>query len=201
MILPFVVLTILSIAGFLLPPYSNERITFQVTILLAVTVFLLLIHDTLPPSSEFFPKIGIYFTITLLLTGMSCLMSAVLLNLSLRGSCRCYMKIPNCMRKSGNHQESIRKDTPEDSQQGSPQETENPNHEQHLRDWQIDGGELKLQLGLSKAMNTNTGNNEKTAGLKLFAYRLDWLFFAFYTLATIINTLAFLVVFSQAYEL
>jgi hypothetical protein len=200
MILPFVVLTILSIAGFLLPPDSNERITFQVTILLAVTVFLLLIHDTLPPSSEFFPKIGIYFTITLLLTGMSCLTSAVLLNLSLRGSDRCYMKIPNCVSESGNHHENIQKDTPEDSQQGSPQEDEITNRER-LPDSQNDGGALKLQLGISKAMNTNTGNNEKTAGLKLFAYRLDWLFFAFYTLATIINTLAFLIVFSQTYEL
>jgi hypothetical protein len=157
MILPFFVLTILSIAGFLLPNGSHERITFHVTILLAVTVFLLLIHDTLPPSSEFFPKIGIYFTITLLLTCLACFMSAVVLNLSLRSS--------------RNLQEKNQKNNQEDSEQGSPQKDKNPKREQNLRKSQNDGG--------------------------AFAKRLDWLFFAFYTLATILNTLAFLIVFIQ----
>ncbi|XP_061162228.1 neuronal acetylcholine receptor subunit alpha-10-like [Saccostrea echinata] len=81
MILPFFALTVLSIAGFVLPSISGEKITFHMNILLAVTVFLLLIQDTLPSSSEFFPKIGIYFTITLLLTCMSCVMSAIVVYL------------------------------------------------------------------------------------------------------------------------
>ncbi|XP_048772572.1 neuronal acetylcholine receptor subunit alpha-10-like [Ostrea edulis] len=81
MILPFFALTILSIAGFVLPSISGEKIAFHMNILLAVTVFLLLIQDTLPSSSEFFPTIGIYFTITLLLTCLSCVMSAIVLYL------------------------------------------------------------------------------------------------------------------------
>jgi cation transporter family protein len=81
MILPFFALTILSVAGFVLPSISGEKITFHMNILLAVTLFLLLIQDTLPSSSEFFPKIGIYFTITLLLTCLACVMSAVVLYL------------------------------------------------------------------------------------------------------------------------
>ncbi|XP_062591729.1 neuronal acetylcholine receptor subunit alpha-10-like [Saccostrea cucullata] len=81
MILPFFALTILSIAGFVLPSISGEKITFHMNILLAVTVFLLLIQDKLPSSSEFFPKIGIYFLNTLLLTCLSCLMSTIVVYL------------------------------------------------------------------------------------------------------------------------
>ena len=57
-IFPCLWLTILSLLGFWLPPDSGEKITLGITVLLAFSVFMLLIAETMPATSGFVPLIG-----------------------------------------------------------------------------------------------------------------------------------------------
>lgn len=57
-IFPCLWLTILSLLGFWLPPDSGEKITLGITVLLAFSVFMLLIAENMPATSEFVPLIG-----------------------------------------------------------------------------------------------------------------------------------------------
>ena len=62
-IFPCLWLTVLSLLGFWLPPDSGEKITLGITVLLAFSVFMLLIAESMPATSEFVPLIGEYFAV------------------------------------------------------------------------------------------------------------------------------------------
>ena len=47
-----------GILVFCLPPESGEKVSLGVTVLLAMTVYQLLIADAIPPTSEVIPLIG-----------------------------------------------------------------------------------------------------------------------------------------------
>ena len=57
-IFPCLWLTVLSLLGFWLPPDSGEKVTLGITVLLAFSVFMLLIAESMPATSEFVPLIG-----------------------------------------------------------------------------------------------------------------------------------------------
>jgi nicotinic acetylcholine receptor len=57
-VLPSVFITILSIAGFILPPKSGEKIGLQITNLLAVVFFLSYVSTIVPASSFGIAKIS-----------------------------------------------------------------------------------------------------------------------------------------------
>ena len=58
MIIPCVILSFLTMSSFLLPAASGEKISLGLTVLLAFSVFMLLIAETMPATSEFVPLIG-----------------------------------------------------------------------------------------------------------------------------------------------
>ena len=66
LILPCIICTLLVLFGFAIPPENGERIGFCSTIMIAVSVFLLLIADILPEKSDTLPILGVYYTITML---------------------------------------------------------------------------------------------------------------------------------------
>ena len=57
-IIPCIILSLLSMSSFLLPAPSGEKISLGLTVLLAFSVFMLLIAETMPATSEFVPLIG-----------------------------------------------------------------------------------------------------------------------------------------------
>ena len=57
-IFPCLWLTVLSLVGFWLPPDSGEKITLGITVLLAFSVFMLMIAENMPATSEFVPLMG-----------------------------------------------------------------------------------------------------------------------------------------------
>jgi nicotinic acetylcholine receptor len=59
-ILPCIWLNMLSLLAFCLPPDAGEKITLGITVLLSYSVFTLLIAESMPPTSEFVPLIGLY---------------------------------------------------------------------------------------------------------------------------------------------
>ena len=54
--------TALALLSFFLPPDSGERITLVISNLLAMTVFMLIVAEIMPATSEVIPLISIYFT-------------------------------------------------------------------------------------------------------------------------------------------
>jgi nicotinic acetylcholine receptor len=56
--IPCMLLSTLTLTGFCLPPDSGEKVTLGLTVLLAFSVFMLLIAENMPPTSEYIPLIG-----------------------------------------------------------------------------------------------------------------------------------------------
>ena len=59
-IFPCFWLNVLSVLTFCLPPDAGEKITLSITVLLSYSVFMLLVAESMPPTSEFVPLIGKY---------------------------------------------------------------------------------------------------------------------------------------------
>ncbi len=57
---PCIWLNVLSLLAFCLPPDAGEKITLGITVLLSYSVFMLLVAENMPPTSEFVPLIGEY---------------------------------------------------------------------------------------------------------------------------------------------
>ncbi|XP_048749239.1 neuronal acetylcholine receptor subunit alpha-6-like [Ostrea edulis] len=83
-IFPCFLINMLTFTGFVLPSFSGEKISLQVTVLLSITVFLLLVQDKLPSSSEHFPCLAIYFANSMALVCVSCVLSSIVLYLYYR---------------------------------------------------------------------------------------------------------------------
>ena len=64
---PCVILTILALSSFLIHVESGERIGFVTTVLLAMTVFLLVIPSWLPVTSESLPILGVLLEGTMII--------------------------------------------------------------------------------------------------------------------------------------
>ena len=55
---PCLLMSILDLLVFYLPPNSGEKVSLGITVLLAYSVFLLLIAENVPKTSECVPLIG-----------------------------------------------------------------------------------------------------------------------------------------------
>ena len=64
LVFPCVLLMGIGILVFCLPPESGEKVSLGVTVLLAMTVYQLLIAEAIPPTSEVIPLIGQYCSIS-----------------------------------------------------------------------------------------------------------------------------------------
>ncbi|XP_067046078.1 neuronal acetylcholine receptor subunit alpha-5-like isoform X2 [Acropora muricata] len=79
LILPSVICTILVLFSFSIPPENGERIGFCSTVMIAVSVFLLLIADILPEKSDTLPILGVYYTVTMLLIAFALIATILVL--------------------------------------------------------------------------------------------------------------------------
>ena len=61
-LISFFYFSVLSLLSFFLPSEAGERITLVITNMLALTVFMLIVADILPQTSEVVPLISVYFT-------------------------------------------------------------------------------------------------------------------------------------------
>ncbi|XP_071492913.1 neuronal acetylcholine receptor subunit beta-2-like [Diadema antillarum] len=84
LLLPCILIASITLLGFLLPVDSGEKVSLGVTVLLSLTVFLLLIAESMPPSSVV-PIIGHYYISTMALVSFSLLLTVTVLNLHHRG--------------------------------------------------------------------------------------------------------------------
>ncbi|XP_064626377.1 acetylcholine receptor subunit alpha-1-B-like [Lineus longissimus] len=80
-ILPTTVISLLSLSAFLLPCESGEKVSLGITILLAFSVFQLVLADQLPTNTSSVPILVVYLTTLIILSGISTLLSVFILNL------------------------------------------------------------------------------------------------------------------------
>ncbi|KAJ8304971.1 hypothetical protein KUTeg_018554 [Tegillarca granosa] len=87
-IIPSTLLTVLGVFGFVLPCESGEKVSFEITVMLSLAVFQIMVADSLPPSAETLPYIAIYFAFSLFLVGYATVMSVIVNFLHFRGDDR-----------------------------------------------------------------------------------------------------------------
>ncbi|WAR04964.1 ACH10-like protein [Mya arenaria] len=85
-IVPCIMLSILTLLTFWLPPTSGEKITLGLSVFLAFSMFMLLIAEEVPATSEAVPLIGIYLCVVMTLTSVSVIMAVMVINLYNRGA-------------------------------------------------------------------------------------------------------------------
>ena len=78
LVIPNFIIALLAFFSFYIPVECGERLSFVITVLLSMTVFLLLVAESIPPTSEAVPVIGMFFTssiievaLALIATGIS----------------------------------------------------------------------------------------------------------------------------------
>ncbi|XP_066925495.1 neuronal acetylcholine receptor subunit alpha-10-like [Clytia hemisphaerica] len=66
LIFPMVVISMLTMLSFYLPAESGERIALAITLLLAMTVFMLIVGEIIPPTSDSVPLVATFFSAVML---------------------------------------------------------------------------------------------------------------------------------------
>ena len=97
LIVPCALISSLTLIKFFLPPESGEKIGLGITVLLAMTVFLLIVADSLPSTSENIPLLGSYFIAIMFDTALSLVATCLILNFFHRNPSMSPM--PNWVRK------------------------------------------------------------------------------------------------------
>ncbi|XP_025160141.1 neuronal acetylcholine receptor subunit alpha-7 isoform X2 [Harpegnathos saltator] len=80
LIVPCVLISSMALLGFTLPPDSGEKLTLGVTILLSLTVFLNLVAESMPTTSDAVPLIGSYFNCIMFMVASSVVLTVLVLN-------------------------------------------------------------------------------------------------------------------------
>ncbi|XP_069113456.1 acetylcholine receptor subunit alpha-L1-like isoform X1 [Argopecten irradians] len=70
-ILPISMLSLLNVLVFMLPMNTGEKMTLAVTVLLSFTVFMSVVNDVMPKTSNSISILAVYLTILLTLSGLS----------------------------------------------------------------------------------------------------------------------------------
>lgn len=94
LILPCLIIMCMVLLGFFLPPESGERITLNITVLLAMAVFLQLAAENLPRNSENVPILGVFYISVMVEVATSLLATCFVLHIHHRNSGTSVVPVP-----------------------------------------------------------------------------------------------------------
>ena len=80
LVIPCGVIALLASLAFFLPSNNGERISLVVTVLLSLTVYMLIVSETMPPTSEVVPLIGKFYISTMVLIALTLIAVSISLN-------------------------------------------------------------------------------------------------------------------------
>ncbi|CAB3403967.1 unnamed protein product [Caenorhabditis bovis] len=81
LIIPSLVISMMTVLGFTLPPDACEKITLETTVLLSVVFFLQMVSNMSPPQSQSVPILASFFSCCLMLVASSCVFTVLILAL------------------------------------------------------------------------------------------------------------------------
>lgn len=79
LLIPCILISTLALLVFLLPADSGEKISLGITVLLSLTVFMLLVAEIMPATSDSVPLIAQYFATTMFIVGLSVIATVLVL--------------------------------------------------------------------------------------------------------------------------
>ncbi|VDM51770.1 unnamed protein product [Angiostrongylus costaricensis] len=85
-IIPCVLISSMAVLGFLMPPETGEKINMIITTLLSMGVYLQSITESIPPTSEAVPLIGMYYVSSLLMVCLATCVNVITLNMHRNGA-------------------------------------------------------------------------------------------------------------------
>ncbi|CAJ0577778.1 unnamed protein product, partial [Mesorhabditis spiculigera] len=85
LVLPCMLISALALLGFSLPPDSGEKLNLCVTIFMSLCVFMLMVAEAMPQTSDALPLIEVYFSCIMFEVGASVLCTVLALNFHHRG--------------------------------------------------------------------------------------------------------------------
>lgn len=80
LIIPCALISLLALLTFVLPPDAGEKIGLGITILLALSVFQMIVADMVPPTSMAVPLVGAYFACVMIMSTVSVITTVLVLN-------------------------------------------------------------------------------------------------------------------------
>ncbi|XP_071804967.1 neuronal acetylcholine receptor subunit alpha-10-like isoform X2 [Asterias amurensis] len=99
LIMPCILLSSLAMLGFFMPyDVGVVKVSLSITLILSLTVFLLLVAEMMPRTSEEVPLIGQYYAATMFLISISTAMNVFVLNVNERGGMN-GREVPRLLRR------------------------------------------------------------------------------------------------------
>ncbi|XP_060556811.1 ligand-gated ion channel 4-like [Ruditapes philippinarum] len=86
MVMPCILITIVALLGFYMPPESGEKVSMGITTLLSIVVFLMIVAESMPPTSDVVPLIGLYYGVTIAIVSSATAMTVLTLNIHHKGA-------------------------------------------------------------------------------------------------------------------
>uniref|UniRef100_A0A915D9K3 Uncharacterized protein n=1 Tax=Ditylenchus dipsaci TaxID=166011 RepID=A0A915D9K3_9BILA len=97
LVIPSILISSLALLGFSLPPDSGEKLNLCVTIFMSLCVFMLMVAETMPQTSDTLPLIEVYFTCVMFEVGASVICTVIVLNFHHRNA-EYYYPMPGWLR-------------------------------------------------------------------------------------------------------
>ncbi|XP_045169531.1 ligand-gated ion channel 4-like [Mercenaria mercenaria] len=97
MVMPCVLITIVALLGFYMPPESGEKVSMGITTLLSIVVFLMIVAESMPPTSDVVPLIGLYYGVTIAIVSSATAMTVLTLNIHHKGARG--IEVPHTVKK------------------------------------------------------------------------------------------------------
>ena len=190
-------MSLINLFTFLIPVESGERISYSITCLLAIAVFLTLVSDNLPKSSQPMSVMCYYLMSILIISVLICL--AIILNLNVYFTeddthapdwcehfdwCEPFVRVLLCRCKARGGKRSIQKELKWDSDANSSSISSRPRFSMH------DNKMLHHKIGIADEMSrTSKGKAKvKTVSWKEVSYAVDRICLLSFTVVTVMVT-------------